>query len=115
MKLTFIELPPFERYRKNHLSDDEYMAFQTILLNEPDKGDVIQGTGGLRKIRIADESRNKGKRGGARVIYYYFVEGAQVWLFAAYGKNEKADLNENEKRAFKAVLENLKAMARGKE
>lgn len=115
MKLLFIELPPFERYRKVHLSDDEYRAFQNELLENPEKGDVIQNTGGLRKIRIADNERNKGKRGGARVIYYYFLAGAQIWLFGAYGKGEKADLNESEKRAFKVVLESLKAMARGKE
>lgn len=113
MKLTFIELPPFERYRKEHISDEEFRLFQNELLDNPEKGDVIQGTGGLRKIRFADPFRNKGKRGGARAIYHYFVSGNQIWLFAAYGKNEKVDLNEAEKRAFKAVLENLKALARG--
>ena len=115
MKLSFIELPPFERYRKVQLSDDEYRSFQHELLDYPVQGDVIQYSGGLRKIRIADSESNKGYRGGARVIYYYFLDGAQIWLFSAYGKGEKADLNESEKRAFKVVLENLKAMARGKE
>ena len=113
MKLTFIELPPFERYRKEHISDEAYRLFQNELLDNPEKGDVIQGTGGLRKIRLADHSRHKGKLGGARAIYHYFVNGNQIWLFAAYGKGEKEDLNETEKRTFKVVLENLKALARG--
>ena len=95
--------------------DDEYLDFHNYLLENHEKLYVIQNAGGLRKIRIADSERNKGKRGGARVIYYYFLDGAQIWLFSAYGKGEKADLNESEKRAFKVVLENLKAMARGKE
>lgn len=67
MKLTFIELPPFERYRKEYLSDDEYRTFQNELLENPRKGDVIQGTNGLRKIRISLAQR--GKRGGARAVY----------------------------------------------
>ena len=113
MKLTFIELPPFERYRKEHISDEAYRLFQNELLDNPEKGDVIQGTGGLRKIRLSDHSRHKGKRGGARAIYHYFVNGNQIWLFAAYGKGEKEDLNETEKRTFKVVLENLKALVRG--
>ena len=95
MKLTFIELPPFERYRKEHISDEAYRLFQNELLDNPEKGDVIQGTG------------------GARAIYHYFVNGNQIWLFAAYGKGEKEDLNETEKRTFKVVLENLKALVRG--
>lgn len=113
MKLSFIELPPFDRYRQAHLSDDEYRAFQNELLGNPEKGDLIQGLHGLRKIRIADSTRNKGKRGGARVVYYYFVSGDQIWLFSAYGKDKQEDLTDDEKRGFKAVLDRLKTLARG--
>ncbi|VEI48169.1 toxin HigB-2 [Actinobacillus equuli] len=81
MKLVFVELPPFERYRQKHLSDEEYRHFQNELLENPNKGDLIQGTNGLRKIRIADMQRNKGKRGGARVIYYHIVNYSKFcWL-----------------------------------
>ena len=68
MKAVFVESSIFEKHRSDYMSDDEYSAFQRELLSEPVKGDVIQGTGGLRKIRVSA----KGKRGGARVIYYYF-------------------------------------------
>ena len=89
MKLTFIELPPLNDIEKNILVMKRIELFQNELLDNPEKGDVIQGTGVLRKIRLADHSRHKGKRGGARAIYHYFVNGNQIWLFAVYGKGEK--------------------------
>jgi hypothetical protein len=70
MKALFIELPPFERYRQNYLRDDEYRNLQNFLLLTPKAGDVIAGTGGLRKLRFGDSARGKGKRGGLRIIYY---------------------------------------------
>ncbi|BBU68849.1 MAG: hypothetical protein KAZ37_02260 [Rhodocyclaceae bacterium] len=57
----------------------------------PEAGDVIEGTGGLRKLRYADATRGKGKRGGLRVIYYWWVSGAQFWLFTLYNKDEMVD------------------------
>jgi hypothetical protein len=62
-------------------------------------GDVIEGTGGLRKLRFADPRRGKGKRGGLRIIYYYWTGGPEFWLFTLYGKDEAADLTPKE-RAF---------------
>ena len=59
----------------------------------PDAGDVIKGTGGLRKLRFADPRRGKGKRGGLRVIYYLWAGGSQVWLFTIYDKDEADDLS----------------------
>jgi len=70
MDATFIELAPFQKYRSDYLTDDEYRALQIELMQNPEAGDVIKGTGGLRKIRFADKRRGKGKRGGLRVIYY---------------------------------------------
>lgn len=72
---------------------------------EPLAGDVIQGTGGLRKIRFADPRRQKGKRGGLRVIYYFWRDGEQFWLFTLYDKDEAADLTAAERKAVKALLE----------
>ena len=69
MKAIFIELPPFERHRQGYLNDENFRAFQKMLMDNPEAGDVIEGTGGLRKLRYADEKRGKGKRGGLRVIY----------------------------------------------
>ena len=62
MKATFIELPPFERHRQSYLSDESFREFQKMLMENPEVGDVIEGTGGLRKVRYADEKRGKGKR-----------------------------------------------------
>jgi hypothetical protein len=69
MKAVFVELPPFERQRNNYLDDNEFKSLQSFLLRNPEAGAVIEGTGGLRKLRHADPQRNKGKRGGLRVIY----------------------------------------------
>ena len=74
-------------------------------MDKPEAGDVIAGTGGLRKLRHVDGRRGKGKRGGLRVIYYRWVAGAQFWLFTLYDKNEMEDLSAQEKRALKLLLE----------
>ncbi len=59
MKALFIELPPFERYRQDYLTDDEYRNLQNFLLLTPKAGNVIAGTGGLRKLRFGDPKRAK--------------------------------------------------------
>ena len=64
----------------------------------------MQGTGGLRKLRFADERRGKGKRGGLRVIYYWWDGGNQFWLFTLYDKDEAVDLSTQEKRLLKEML-----------
>ena len=63
-----------------------------MLMKNPEAGDMIEGTGGLRKVRFADEKRGKGKRGGLRVIYYWWLSGKQFWLFTVYNKDEMDDL-----------------------
>lgn len=68
MKARFIELPAFQRLRDNYFDDDSFKRLQNELMKNPEAGDIIQGTVGLRKIRYADERRGKGKRGGLRVI-----------------------------------------------
>ena len=104
MKALFIELPPFQRHRVDYLDDEAFRAFQTVLMENPEAGDVIQGTGGLRKIRFADEKRQKGKRGGIRVIYYWWLGGAQFWLFTVYGKDAQDDLCEQQRKVLKKLL-----------
>jgi hypothetical protein len=58
--------------------------------------EVIQGTGGFRKVRWADPRRGQGRRGGLRVIYYYFEQDMQIWFLTMYGKDEAADLTPKE-------------------
>lgn len=101
----FVELPFFEQYREDYLTDDEYRKLQKILIDKPEAGDRIKGTGGIRKIRYGDKQRGKGTRGGIRVIYYYRVSENQFLLFTLYNKDEMADLNEKEKKIFKQALE----------
>ncbi len=76
-----------------------------LLQQRPEAGDVIVGTGGLRKVRFADSRRGKGKRGGLRVIYYWWVDGRQFWLFTLYNKDEMSDLTAKEKKVLKELLE----------
>ena len=74
------------------------------LLGNPLAGEVIQGTGGLRKVRLGDSERGKGKRGGIRVIYYWWLEGRQFWLFTLYAKGEMADLSAKERELLSELL-----------
>ena len=104
MKALFIELPPFERVRTDYLDDDDFRGLQNLLLNNPQTGAVIEGTGGLRKLRYPDLRRKKGKRGGLRVIYYWWQRGRQFWLFTVFDKDEAADLTTQEKKALKQLL-----------
>jgi hypothetical protein len=103
--MEFIEAPAFTRYVSEYLADDEYRQLQSHLANNPDLGDLMPGTGGLRKLRWTDPRRGKGRRGGLRVIYYYFLEDQQIWLMTLYSKNEASDLTPAEKKAFKSAIE----------
>ncbi|MEN1944496.1 hypothetical protein WCE55_11660 [Luteimonas sp. MJ293] len=106
MKAVFLELPAFERYRSQYFDDDAFRAFQDALLRNPDAGDVIQGAGGPRKVRFADGRRQKGKRGGIRVIYFWWPSGAQFWLFTLYGKDVLDDLNDAQRKVLRQLLKN---------
>jgi hypothetical protein len=104
VKAEFVELPAFERHRAEYLDDDEYRALQLQLMLNPEAGAVVPGSGGLRKIRFADHRRGKGKRGGLRVIYYWWSAGPQFWLFAIYDKDEMADLSAAERAALRSIV-----------
>ena len=101
MKAVFIELPAFERNRESYLDDEGYRALQSLLMVDPEAGDLIAGTGGLRKLRFADKRRAKGKRGGLRVIYYWWTGGPEFWLFTLYDKDEMSDLTPKQKEMLK--------------
>jgi hypothetical protein len=101
MKAVFVELPSFERHRVNYLDDRAFADFQVSLMRDPAAGDLIEGTGGLRKLRYADARRGKGKRGGLRVIYYWWESGRQFWLFTLYDKGEMDDLSPAERKVLK--------------
>lgn len=104
MKALFVELPAFSRYREDYLDDERFRELQKSMLKNPEAGDVIEGTGGLRKLRHGDPRRGKGKRGGLRVIYYWWDGARQFWLFTLYDKDEMDNLSSDEKRALKRML-----------
>ena len=82
-------------------------------MTNPGAGDVIKDTGGLRKVRFADERRGKGKRGGLRIIYYWWFSESQCWLFTVYDKDEADDLTPKQKDQLAQLLKNeVKARAR---
>jgi hypothetical protein len=104
MKAVFVEMSTFARFRANYLDDDAYRGLQDVMMQNPEAGDVIEGTNGLRKLRHGDPRRGKGKRGGLRVIYYWWDGGSQFWLFTLYDKDEMDDLSAKEKRVFRDAL-----------
>ncbi|OGA57917.1 MAG: toxin [Betaproteobacteria bacterium RIFCSPLOWO2_12_FULL_67_28] len=104
MKAVFVELPAFERFWASYLDDVAFAKLQQALMKDPGAGDVIEGTGGLRKMRFADVRRRKGTRGGLRVIYYWWSAGMQFWLYTMYGKDELDDLTPKQRKALKVML-----------
>ncbi|WP_413737111.1 toxin [Sodalis sp. RH21] len=90
------------------MTDEEFRQFQQMLLTDPGSGDVIQHTGGLRKVRFADARRGKGKRGGIRVIYYWWLEHSHFLLFTLYDKDEKADLTRLQRDMLRTMCDILK-------
>ncbi|MDP2824372.1 MAG: hypothetical protein Q8O52_17040 [Sulfuritalea sp.] len=80
------------------------MVHERPLTENPAAGDLIEGTGGLRKLRHADPRRGKGKRGGLRVIYFWWEAGRQFRLFTLYDKDEMDDLSAKDKKSLKDML-----------
>jgi hypothetical protein len=87
----------------------ELHLFQRMLLANPHAGPVIQGTGGLRKVRFAPRILGRGKRGGLRVLYVYFESYSVVVLVKAYAKNVKDDLDVAEKQAIRGLVNRISA------
>jgi mRNA-degrading endonuclease RelE of RelBE toxin-antitoxin system len=84
---SFIETKLFTRLVQEYLSDDEYQELQKLLIEQPEAGDVVPGTGGVRKLRWRAPGR--GKRGGYRVIYFARIERGVIWMLTIYPKNVK--------------------------
>jgi hypothetical protein len=100
--VIFIETKAFTKRCAELLDDVEYAEFQQDLVADPGLGDVIEGTGGLRKVRVG--AKGKGKRGGARVVYFHFVSDSQIAMLLIYPKGEK-DLSSEERKALKKIVE----------
>lgn len=102
--MIFIETILFTKCLPDYLEDNRYRELQNFLMEHPDAGDLIEGTGGLRKLRWG--LNKKGKRGGIRIIYYWEIAEDQIYFFTMYAKNEVSDLSTKEKKILKLMLEN---------
>jgi len=89
--MVFIETRTFTKLLPNYLSDDEYRGLQSYLLQKPDVGDIVRGSGGVRKVRWA--SSGKGKSGGARLMYYWKKSDHEIWMLTIYSKSERATIS----------------------
>jgi hypothetical protein len=105
MNLVFQEVEGFTDAITDLLQDEEYAELQRELLLNPEKGKVIPGTGGARKIRA--KGGGKGKSGGIRVIYYFQHE-ERIWFLDAYAKSKKENLTEKEKKILRLIVEEIK-------
>ena len=105
--ITVVETPFFLRKAAALLTDGEREQLIAFVGANPEAGEIIPETGGVRKIRWALEGM--GKRGGARVIYYYHNERLPVFLLSAYAKNRKANLSKAERNAMKCLVPTLVA------
>ncbi len=111
MKAVFVESSEFTEWVAEFLPDDAYAALQQELIDQPDKGDVMPGCGGLRKVRTADPKRGRGKRGGARVISLYVPEAKWFFMLDIYGKDEQDDLSPAQKKTLAQLVDELKQQA----
>ena len=106
MALTFVESRGFTERLRALVHDEAFRAFQNELQSNPEKGDLIQGACGVRKVRMRLPGR--GKSGGARVIYLYLENHAIIYLLMLYTKKEQSDLTPDQKRAICAIVEEIK-------
>lgn len=100
--MEFIESPLFTKVIYDYLSDEEYTALQWYLALHPEAGDLIPGSGGLRKVRW--KAKGQGKSGGIRTIYYHKSRDGQIWLLTAYAKNEMENIPSHILRKIKEEL-----------
>ena len=108
--VTVIELPDFARDAERIWSEDERTDFTDYIARCPEAGAVVRGTGGVRKVRWA--AKGKGKRGGARVIYFYYTPESPLYLVAAYAKGEREDITEADRKRYAAMAVEMKSMFR---
>ena len=99
---TVVELPEFIRRSKKLLQETEKESLVQFLASNPSCGPIMEGTGGIRKLRWKREG--SGKSGGARVIYYFYNERFPLFLLTVFGKNEKVNLNKSERNELAKLV-----------
>ncbi len=113
MKRRFVESSGFSEDRRRlerarELSHDDLVALEQSILADPQTGDLVPGTGGLRKVRLGQRQVRRGKSGGVRVYYLDVPHRAVTHLVAIFGKREKSDLSPAERRAVAELVKHLK-------
>jgi mRNA-degrading endonuclease RelE of RelBE toxin-antitoxin system len=102
--VQFIEATAFTKYVYDYLSEDEYIGLQSFLLQYPESGKIVPGSGGVRKVRWAVSGR--GKSGGVRIIYYFKRQDDEIWLLTIYSKNEVQNIPAHILRQIAKEIEN---------
>jgi mRNA-degrading endonuclease RelE of RelBE toxin-antitoxin system len=103
ISMVILETPIFTKQITKLLSDDSYAQLQELVRINPESGNLIPGSGGLRKIRWKVEGQ--GKRGGIRVIYYWYVPREQIYMMLAYTKNQQEDLTPRQLKILKQLVQ----------
>lgn len=103
--MEFIEATAFTKHVYKYLSNDEYSGLQNFLLQHPEAGKIVRGSGGVRKIRWA--IAGKGKSGGVRVIYYFKRQDSEIWLLTIYSKSEVENIPAHVLRQIAKEIENV--------
>lgn len=111
---TVVETPEFIKQANAFMDVASKENFINYIAANPLDGDLISGTGGVRKIRWASNS-HQGKRSGARIIYYFYNEDTPIFLFTAYGKSQKVNLTMSEKNVLAKIVKSLITTYRGDE
>ena len=101
--MIIVETSVFTRQVQELLTDEDYRLLQAALVLRPDLGDIIEGSGGIRKARW--RTRSRGKRGGARVIYYWAVAQDRLLMLMIYSKSEKDDLTSSQLKLLRKIVE----------
>ena len=103
---SFVRFPAFNRdWQRLGLDEDDLRSLELMILAAPTRPPVIQGTGGLRKIRFGGRKSARGKSSAYRICYAYFPEFGTIALAIVFGKTEKADLNQADRRAIATIIE----------
>lgn len=104
--MVFIGLTPFIAFRNAHWNDENLRALQNFLIEMPLAGDVMRGTGGLRKLRWT--LPGSGKRGGSRVIHYHFDDLNHIYLIYAYSKSDYDDLTPSQSKQLTQLMKGIR-------
>lgn len=107
MTLTFVETPHFTRQIADYIRDEDYRTFQQELLADPERGDLLVGCHGLRKVRMA--LGGHGKSGGARVIYLHLCEDHVLYLFLLFKKSDQANLSKSQRNQLGVLADQIKS------